>query len=170
MLLSFRDDDTSFFTKQSELESAYDSVTEGTVSLSVVPFAVPHLEKDVLPCGEGIPFGFVSMAKMREQYLMIPTAALNAFTARNIVIACHENNLDEANLYFPSTLYGDGILSTFLFALVMVGILFLDKIFHISPELISDVRLLFAFIFVNFRVVTMSTAFNATAHVKTSRT
>lgn len=48
----------------------------------------------------------------------------------------------------------------------MVGILFLDKIFHISPELISDVRLLFAFIFVNFRVVTMSTAFNATAHVK----
>ena len=50
MLLSFRDDDTSFFTKQIELESAYDSVTEVKVSLSVVPFAVPHLEKDVPPC------------------------------------------------------------------------------------------------------------------------
>lgn len=101
MLFAIRDDDTSFFTKPGELESAYDFVTEGTVSLSVVPFAVPHHEKGVLPCGEGIPFGFVSMAKTRGQYLMIPTAALNAFTARNIVIACHENNLDEANCTFP---------------------------------------------------------------------
>ena len=111
-------------------------------------------------------YGFVSMARTFEQYAMILTAALNAFAARYIVIAYHEGKLEEANMYFSSTLYGDGMLATGLFLIAGAAIIFLDRLFHISPELVADVKLLFLFMFVNFWIVTMATAFNSTAHIK----
>lgn len=52
MIIAIRDDDTSFFTKPQELEAAYDFITEGCVSLSVVPFAVPY-HKQSKPYGDG---------------------------------------------------------------------------------------------------------------------
>ena len=111
-------------------------------------------------------YGFVSMAKNFEQYALILTTALNAFAARHITIAYHENKIKEANEFFSSTFIGDAILSTAIFVIAMVGIHFLDVFFRISPELVADVKLLFVLIFVNFWIVTMSTAFSATAHIK----
>ena len=111
-------------------------------------------------------YGFVSMAKNFEQYALILTTALNAFAARYITIAYHENKLEEANEFFSSTFIGDAILSTVIFVIAMVGIHFLDVFFHISPELVADVKPLFVLIFVNFWIITMSTAFSATAHIK----
>ena len=111
-------------------------------------------------------YGFVSIAKNFEQYAMILTAALNAFAARHIAIAYHENRQEDANIFFSSTLYGDAILSTALFFLAAAGIASLDLFVRISPELVTDVKLLFLFIFVNFWLVTMSTAFYSAAHVK----
>ena len=66
MKFAIRDDDTSFFTKPEELLRAYDFVEKGPVSLSVVPFAVPHHEKGVLPYGEGIPFGYYPIGDAPE--------------------------------------------------------------------------------------------------------
>ena len=54
MKFAIRDDDTSCFTKPEDLEMAYDFIKTGAVSLSVVPYAVPHHEKGVLPYGDGI--------------------------------------------------------------------------------------------------------------------
>lgn len=111
-------------------------------------------------------YGFVTMAKNFEQYALILTTALNAFAARYITISYHKNELEEANAYFSSTFIGDVLLSTFLFLAALAGIHSLDSFFHISPELVKDVKLLFLMIFVNFWIVTVSTAFNATAHIK----
>ncbi len=111
-------------------------------------------------------YGFVSMAKNFEQYAMILTAALNAFAVRYIAIRYHEDNLEQANIYFSSTFFGDAFLATLLFVVALVCIFFLDSIFQISPELVTDVKLLFLFIFVNFWIVTMTTAFTSTAHIK----
>ena len=58
MKFAIRDDDTSFFTKPEDLEAAYSFVSHGPVSLSVVPYAVPHHEKGVRPYGEGIEYGY----------------------------------------------------------------------------------------------------------------
>ena len=52
MIIAIRDDDTSFFTKPQELEEAYDFITEGCISLSVVPFSVPY-HKQSKPYGDG---------------------------------------------------------------------------------------------------------------------
>lgn len=58
MKFAIRDDDTSFFTKPSELEAAYDFIVKGCISLSVVPYTVPIHKDNVFPYGEGIDYGF----------------------------------------------------------------------------------------------------------------
>lgn len=52
MLFAIRDDDTSFYTRVSDLTDAYDFISEGCVSLSIVPFAVPY-HKTSKPYGDG---------------------------------------------------------------------------------------------------------------------
>ena len=61
MIIAIRDDDTSFFTKQQELEEAYDFIKEGCVSLSVVPYAVPY-HKQSKPYGDGYEYGKYDIA------------------------------------------------------------------------------------------------------------
>ncbi len=65
MIFSIRDDDTCFFTKPEELQSAYDFVEEGSVSLSVIPYAYPYHAEDK-PFGENIPEGLYDFAENAE--------------------------------------------------------------------------------------------------------
>ena len=62
MKVAFRDDDTSYFTKPEELETAYDFMQDNDcVSLSIVPFSVPVHRDDVFPYGKGIAPGYYSL-------------------------------------------------------------------------------------------------------------
>ncbi len=65
MIIAIRDDDTSFFTKPQELEAAYDFITEGCVSLSVVPFSVPY-HKLSKPYGDGYEYKNYDIADNSE--------------------------------------------------------------------------------------------------------
>ena len=110
-------------------------------------------------------YGFVSLAKNITSYAMIITSALNSFAARHIVIAYHRNEKHKANVFFSSTVIGDFVLGTGLFLIAMIGVLFLDKLLHISQELTEDVKILFLLVFLNFWLTTISTAFSAAGHI-----
>lgn len=111
-------------------------------------------------------YGFVTLGKNVAQYAMMITAVLNSFAARHIVVAYHREDYKEANTFFSSTVYGDLILGTGLFAVALLGIGFLDRLLVIPENLVSDVRILFLFVFINFWLVTVSTGFAASAHIK----
>ncbi len=111
-------------------------------------------------------YGFVTLGKNVAQYAMMITAVLNSFAARHIVVAYHKGNFKEANTFFSSTIYGDLLLGTGLFGVALLCIGFLDRLLVIPADMVSDVRLLFLFVFINFWLVTVSTGFAASAHVK----
>lgn len=111
-------------------------------------------------------YGFVSLGKNIAQYAVIIASALNSFAARYIVIAYHKHDLDEANTYFSSTVLGDFLLGTGLFAVGLVFIAVMEKVLQIPPAIVVDVKLLMLFVFVNFWVTTMATAFSAAGHIK----
>lgn len=111
-------------------------------------------------------YGFVTLGKNIAQYATMITAALNSFAARYIVVAYHRGNQKEANTFFSSTVIGDLILGTSLFAVSLAGICFLDLLLTIPAQLVADVKMLFLFVFINFWLVTVSTAFAASAHIK----
>lgn len=111
-------------------------------------------------------YGFVTLGKNIAQYAMMVTAVLNSFAARHIVVAYHRGEYKKANTFFSSTIYGDLLLGTGLLAISLVCIGFLDKLLVIPAELVTDVRILFLFVFINFWLVTVSTGFSASAHIK----
>ncbi|MCR4805821.1 MAG: lipopolysaccharide biosynthesis protein [Clostridia bacterium] len=111
-------------------------------------------------------YGFVTLAKNVASYAVIITSALNSFAARHIVIAYHKNDKREANVFFSSTVIGDMALGTGLFLIAIVGVLFLDRLLHVSPALVGDVKLLFLLVFLNFWLTTVSTAFSAAGHIR----
>lgn len=128
------------------------------ITLLLVPMITDTLGNDA--------YGFVTLGKNVAQYAMMITAALNSFAARYIVVAYHKQNHREAKMFFTSTFYGDLVLGTGLFVLALGGIVCLENLLVIPPELIVDVKLLFLFVFLNFWLVTVSTAFSASAHIK----
>ena len=128
------------------------------ITLLLVPMITDTLGSDA--------YGFVTLGKNIAQYAMMITAALNSFAARYIVVAYHKNDQREARMFFTSTFYGDLFLGTALFA-VAAGCTFqLEKLLVIPEKLVLDVQLLFLFVFLNFWLVTISTAFSASAHIK----
>ena len=143
---------------QTVLTSGGALVVNTLITLLLVPTITQTLGNDA--------YGFVTLGKNVAQYAMMITAALNSFAARYIVVAYHRDDLNEANTFFSSTVYGDLFLGSGLFALALVGICFLDKLLVIPSGLITDVKLLFFFVFLNFWLVTVSTAFSASAHIK----
>lgn len=143
---------------QTVLASGGALIINTLITLLLVPVISRTLGNDA--------YGFVTLGKNIAQYATMITAALNSFAARYIVVAYHREDYSEANTYFSSTVYGDLILGTGLFAVALVGICFLEKLLVIPADLVTDVKLLFLFVFLNFWLVTVATAFSASAHIK----
>lgn len=128
------------------------------ITLLLVPVVTDKLGSDA--------YGFVTLGKNIAQYATMITAVLNSFAARYIVVAYHRENYREANIFFASTAFGDLILGTGLFAVSLAGICFLERLLVIPVQMVADVKMLFLFVFINFWIVTVSTAFAASAHIK----
>lgn len=143
---------------QTVLASGGALVINTFITLLLVPVISATLGNDA--------YGFVTLGKSIAQYATMITAALNSFAARYIVVSYHREDYSEANMYFSSTVYGDLILGTGLFAVALVGICFLEKLLVIPADLVTDVKLLFLLVFLNFWLVTVTTAFSASAHIK----
>lgn len=110
-------------------------------------------------------YGFVSLAKQFAQYASIITAALNSFASRYITIEYHKNNKNKSNEYFSSVFIGDLVLATFMFVVTLVCLVFLEALINIPENLIYDVKFLYLFVFINFWITTVFTAFSSAAFV-----
>ena len=110
--------------------------------------------------------GFISLAKTFASYATIATTALNSYASRYITLEYHKGNIEKANIYFNSVLFGNfGCGIALLFACAMFTIV-IDKALKIPSEMISDVRLLFILVFINLFVSLISTAFQSAAIIK----
>lgn len=112
--------------------------------------------------------GFLEMANQFVNFAAIAATALNSMAGRFITVKIHQKDTEGANQYFNSVLYANLAIVGFLFIPLAIIIFNLDKLINISPELTSDVKLLFAAIFLNFMVTIISTTFS-TATFATNR-
>lgn len=111
-------------------------------------------------------YGFVTLAKNFVQYAAIVTIALNSFSSRHIAVEYHQGNLKKANVFFSSTFYGDLLLGSGLFAVLLVCIVFLERLIQIPAALELDIKLLFLMVAVHFFISTLFTAFGTAAYIK----
>ncbi|MCM1160398.1 MAG: oligosaccharide flippase family protein [Roseburia sp.] len=112
--------------------------------------------------------GFLTMANDFVNFASVAAMALNSMAGRFITVKIHQKDMEGANQYFNSVMYANLAIAGFLFVPLTIIVLYLDKLINISPELVSDVKLLFAAIFLNFMVTIISTTFS-TATFATNR-
>lgn len=94
--------------------------------------------------------GFISLANTFITYATLVTVALNSMAGRFVTIAIHKNNYEEANKYYNAVFGGNLITAAFLIVPAIICIIRLESIINIPANLIFDVKILFAIIFINF--------------------
>lgn len=112
--------------------------------------------------------GFLEMSNQFVNFASIAAMALNSMAGRFITVKIHQKDTEGANQYFNSVMYANLAIAGFLFLPLTIIVFNLDKLINISPELVGDVKLLFAAIFLNFMVTIVSTTFS-TATFATNR-
>lgn len=128
------------------------------ISLVLTPYITRNIGADA--------YGFVSLAKQFVQVAVIVKVALNAYAARYIGIAYHENDKTRALVYFNSVFWGDFVLAVVICLVMLPVILFLDRLLTIPPEIAADVKVLFALVFCSMCLETVFSVFECAAYVK----
>ncbi len=104
--------------------------------------------------------GFVTMATNFVNYAAIAAMALNSMAGRFITVKIAQKDSEGANKYFNSVMYANiAIVAALLIPFALV-VAYLDRLVNISPSLTADVKLLFAFMFVNFCITIVATTFS----------
>ena len=111
-------------------------------------------------------YGFISLADQFVNYATILTVALNSMASRFISVEINRGNTKKANEYYSSIFIADIILSVFIAIVSGVLIFQLQNIINIPTELIIDVKITFALVFINFIITILSTVFTVATFVK----
>lgn len=111
-------------------------------------------------------YGFVGLANTMVNYAALLTLALNSVAGRFITVAYHKGDKAAADKYFTSTLSSNLVIVAVLTLVCIPLIWNLDHVINISPRLVGDVKLLFAFIAVNFLLSTLSAVFTVATFIK----
>ncbi len=94
-------------------------------------------------------YGFFTMANNVVNYALIIANALNSLAARFVGIGIHAHDTEKAKRVFSSVFAGNVIFIAIALVPSSWAILHLESFIKIPPELVSDVKLLFVFVFIN---------------------
>ena len=128
------------------------------IGLLLTPYVVANIGAEA--------YGFVGLANNMITYAQLLTIALNSVAGRFITVAYHRGEHARAHRYYSSTLAANGCMVAVLMVVGIPVVVFLDKLVNISPHLVGDVKALFAFIFLNFAITTISNVWTVAAFVK----
>ena len=95
-------------------------------------------------------YGFVGLANNVTSYVVVFTVAINSLANRYITISYVRKDYDSANRYFSSVTAAN--LAVVLVILIPAAVLLLNlqKVINIPPLHVTDVKLLWMFVFMMF--------------------
>lgn len=131
-------------TKQLIINMSASFVAYG-VSLFISFFLSPYIVRTI-----GVEAnGFVGLANSFVNYAGIITIALNSLAGRFITISVTRGKEDDTNRYYTSVFFANLLIAGALAVIGTFVVVFLDKLIQVPAELLSDVRWLFIFVFLN---------------------
>lgn len=111
-------------------------------------------------------YGFVGLSNEFIGYAQLVTVALNSMAGRFITIKLHENDDEGANRYFNSVLMANIVLGLSLTVIGVLVIVFIDKLISVPSNLLFDVRMLWALMFLNFIMSIVTSVFGVATFAK----
>lgn len=116
------------------------------------PFIVKTVGKEA--------YGFVSLGNNFVTYVSLLSAALNSMAGRFVTIHYVNDDIKNANSYFSSVFFANVFLSAVFTVPATFVVVFLEKIVNVSDNLVADVKLLWAFIFLNYLISIAGSVFS----------
>ncbi len=98
--------------------------------------------------------GFVSLASNFVTYATLIVTAINSMAARFITLEYIRKDYKKANLYYNSVFWGNLIIVAVLIVPAVLIIARFEHMFDVPADLVTDVKILFSFIFLNFFLTT----------------
>lgn len=124
------------------------SILAFIINMGISFFLTPYITKNI-----GIEaYGFISLGSQFINYASLVSIALNSMAGRFITIEIHRENWEAANKYFNSVLLSNIIVAVALLTPSALVVAYLDKIVDVPVDLLTDVKLLFAFLFLNYLI------------------
>lgn len=127
-------------------------LVNGGISFFLTPYITKTLGVEA--------YGFVLLGTNIISYATLVTIALNSMAGRFITIEIHKGNWYTANRYFTSVVIANIFVALLMLVPTCLFIVYLDRLFDVPNEILTDVRILFVFLFANFLIGLVISAFN----------
>ncbi|MFI3227803.1 MAG: MATE family efflux transporter [Clostridia bacterium] len=137
------------------------SITSLMVSIGISFFLTPYIVQNV----GSEAYGFVGLANNFVGYSQLVTLALNSMALRFITVSVHKNNMEEANKYFNSVIFGNVIMSAVLCIPASLIIIYIEKILEVPDFILLDVKILWSLIFLNCLIGLVTSGYNVATYV-----
>lgn len=131
------------------------SVVAFIVNIGISFFLTPYITRTI-----GVEaYGFVSLGSNFINYASLVTIALNSMAGRFITIEIHKDNFEAATKYFNSVLIANVVGAGIMLIPSVFCVVYIDKIVNVPIEILTDVRILFLFLFANFLISIIASSF-----------
>ena len=120
------------------------------MSFFLTPYLIKVLGKET--------YSFYPLANNFVEYANVFAIAFNSVAARFVSVEIHKGNSEKANVYFNSILFSNIIIGLICAAVSFCVIFQLEKIINIPQDMVIDVKILFALVFLNFIINLSSVA------------
>lgn len=147
--------------KKQYILNAMASIVAIAVSTGISFFLSPFIVKNI-----GVEAnGYVSLGLQFVHYANLAAVALNSMASRFIMMALYNGDKAKAKKYYSSLFVGDVALSIILSGFAVFCIWKLESLINITPELLWDVKLLYATLFTNAILNIVFTAWSSSAYI-----
>lgn len=110
--------------------------------------------------------GFVSLANNFINYVSLAATALNSMGSRFLMMAYYNDEHEKFRRYYSSLFFANLFLAVVFGILGAVCVWHLELLLNIPADIVTDVKLLFAFLFGNFVISTMITVWTTAPFIK----
>ena len=108
--------------------------------------------------------GFVNMANQFVQWAQVVVSALNTLASRYITIHLHKGEDQEVNEYFSSVFFANMLMAAVFLVPALFVIVFLGRLFQVPAASLTDVQILFGFVFLNFFISIITSVFSVSTY------
>lgn len=109
-------------------------------------------------------YGFVNIANNFVMWAQVIVSALNTLASRYITIHLHKGEEQEASEYFSSVFFANIIMAAVFLVPAVFVIVFIDKMFQVPVGVLTDVQILWAFVFLNFFISIITSVFSTSTY------
>lgn len=109
-------------------------------------------------------YGFVNIANQFVQWAQVVVSALNTLASRYITIHLHKGEEQEASEYFSSVFFANLFMAAVFLVPAIFVIVFINRIFQVPASVLTDVQILWSFVFLNFFISIITSVFTTTTY------